>query len=359
MVIKMNNIHIDNFNDFSVSDIFNVLKGRNKLTKLHINENGETPLYSSTKENNGIIGYTNENPDYIINNDNPFYIIFGDHTKSMYIATSDFCVADNVKVLVPKVHNKYAIQFILTLWGKAIPDLGYSRHWSIAKKTTIKLPVDKEGKPDWGYMENYMFNIKTKASGLLSKLKLVKNIEKNKIDTRNWKVFRISEVFEMNKKGKKISTPTGAKVRQNSLTKGSTPRITGTGINNGILDYFEDLSNNQNYRVYENFISVSFLGTVFYQKNKASLDMKVHCLKPIKHILNDYTGIFLVSLITESLKEISYSDQISSSVLPELTINLPTNKEGEPDWKYMEDYMCNIEKKMKTSLYNLKFINNL
>lgn len=190
-----------------------------------------------------------------------------------------------------------------------------------------------------------------------SELKECNNL--SKIDTSKWKVFRISEVFYMNKKGEKISTPTGANIKQNDLIKGSTPRITVTGINNGILGYFKDLPNNKNYRVYENFISVSFLGTVFYQKNKASLDMKVHCLKPINHELNEYTGMFLVALIIASLKEVSYSDQISSSILPELKIKLPANKEGKPDWQYMENYMFNIEENIKTSLYNLKSINAL
>ena len=34
--------------------------------------------------------------------------------------------------------------------------------------------------------------------------------------------------------------------------------ITVTGVNNGISGYFEDLTSDSNYRVYENFISVLF-----------------------------------------------------------------------------------------------------
>lgn len=147
-----------------------MLKGRKKLSNAHISDLGEIPVYSSTTENNGIAGYTEEKPDYIVNVGTPFYIIFGDHTKSMYIATSDFCVMDNVKVLIPKVYNKYALQFIFTILGKAIPNLGYARHWNITQKTIIKLPVTQSGKPDWLYMEQYMKNIELRVKNQLNNL---------------------------------------------------------------------------------------------------------------------------------------------------------------------------------------------
>ena len=175
-----------------------------------------------------------------------------------------------------------------------------------------------------------------------------------KIDTSSWGNFLISDVFETNKKGKSIQVPTGANIQKKDLKDGAIPRITVTGVNNGVFGYFEDIPNNDNYRIYENFISVSFLGTVFYQESKASLDMKVHCLKPLCHTLNKYTGEFLVTAILASLKESSYSDQISSTVLPMLSIKLPINSQGKPDWQYMEDYMRNIEVRVSDSISKLE-----
>lgn len=48
----------------------------------------------------------------------------------------------------------------MTSWLANISDLGYSRHWSIAKKTKIKLPVKSDNTPDWYYMEKYIEKIK-------------------------------------------------------------------------------------------------------------------------------------------------------------------------------------------------------
>lgn len=173
-----------------------------------------------------------------------------------------------------------------------------------------------------------------------------------KIDTSGWKEFRIKDLFETQKKGNKLQVPTGASVPvQDLLEDGETPRITVTGSNNGIFGFYDYCGKNiADYRVFNNFVSVSFLGTVFYQEGDATLDMKVHCLKPKGITLNKYTGRFLVGAIRASLRESTYSDQISSSILPEMSIKLPATPDGAPDWAYMESYMASLETKVADSL---------
>lgn len=178
----------------------------------------------------------------------------------------------------------------------------------------------------------------------------------SKINTIQWKLFKISELFITEKIGKRLQVPTGANIKRTELKDGIIPRITVTGLNNGVYGYFDCKNANQNYRVFENFISVSFLGTVFYQEGKASLDMKVHCLKPINIILNKYIGEYLVTCIRKSLKDSRYSDQISSTVLPLLDIRLPIDKTGNPDFPYMETYMKNLEIAVSASLMELQSI---
>ena len=177
-----------------------------------------------------------------------------------------------------------------------------------------------------------------------------------KIDTREWQEFRIWELFETKTIGNKIQVPTGANIPTKDLSEnGSIPRITVTGVNNGISGTYDYCGGNTaDYRVFENFISVSFLGTVFYHEEKASLDMKVHCLKPIDMTLNQYIGHFLVTAIKASLKGSSYADQISSTVLPQLSIKLPTTPAGLPDYAYMEEYMRRLEDSVSSSLTALQ-----
>lgn len=175
----------------------------------------------------------------------------------------------------------------------------------------------------------------------------------NKIDTQQWLDYNVKDLFVTEQKGEKIQVPTGSYVDKKQLREGETPRITVTGMNNGVYGYFDCNPENKDYRTFENFISVSFLGTVFYQKNKASLDMKVHCLKPLYVELNVHTGLFLATAINKSLNKSSYADQISSTALAELSIKLPADKNGNPDFSYMEDYMKKRECTVFASLYKL------
>lgn len=174
----------------------------------------------------------------------------------------------------------------------------------------------------------------------------------SKIDTSGWRIFRVEELFETEKMGRKIQVPTGSWIASKNLMPGSTPRITVSGVSNGITGYYKDVDD-ANYRVYKNFISVSFLGTVFYQASRASLDMKVHCLKPLNIELNERIASFLVTMIKVALGSIEYSDQISSTVLPSLELMLPVDASGEPNWAYMDEYMSAVMGESGASLENM------
>lgn len=163
----------------------------------------------------------------------------------------------------------------------------------------------------------------------------------SELDVSTWKEFRIGDLFEVEKHGKSQQVPTGGMIAKNLLVDGTTPRITVTGTNNGVIGYYTDIED-KNYRVYENFISVSFLGTVFYHSGRASLDMKVHCLKPCNHQLNSNTGTFLVTIIQKAIADCSYAAQLSSTMLPDITIILPATASGDPDWAYMDSFMGKI-----------------
>ncbi|MCR2088058.1 restriction endonuclease subunit S [Campylobacter upsaliensis] len=182
-----------------------------------------------------------------------------------------------------------------------------------------------------------------------------------RVDTSKWKKFDISDIFETKKMGNTFQVPTGASVNAKYLKDGNIPRITASNINNGVFGYFT--SNHKNYRIYENFISISFLGTIFYQEGKASLDMKVHCLKPKYHELNTYTATFLISILKKEIGTILYNDQISSTSILNLSLTLPAikcdDKIYKPDFKYMQNFMQEIEKSIDEDLTNLHIGLNL
>lgn len=139
---------------FKINNFFKVLPVKHKLIKRELLSCGQYPCYSSDTSNYGILGYTNS-PEFNID-DKHSYLIFGDHTRSMRIVESDFSVLDNVKVLCGQKLSKEKLLFIETMWHKAIPNLGYARHWSIAKNVDFLLPVTSTGDVDFDYMQNYI-----------------------------------------------------------------------------------------------------------------------------------------------------------------------------------------------------------
>lgn len=170
-------LDISSWHEFEVDYLFNILDLNEKLGVKDIDVVGNTPVYSSETQNYGLYGYTSRKAQYIINEANPFYIIFGDHTRAFNFVFSDFSIADNVKVLSPKFGNNINIAlFIITSWSKVIPNLGYSRHWSIAKDIKILLPAiykaeKDEYEPNWNYMNDFIINLQEKTKNQLRRLK--------------------------------------------------------------------------------------------------------------------------------------------------------------------------------------------
>ena len=178
----MKPIDTKTWKEFKIGDLFELLKTTRKVTKLNFSPEGKIPAYSSDTRNNGILGYIEGEPEYLVDDMNKTFLIFGDHTRSMNIAHESFSVMDNVKVLKPKLEmSDEQLLFIITVWKNSIPNLGYSRHWNVAKNTNISLPVqptidpDKtyhpEGYiPDWDYMEAFMKQINQHAQAKLDTL---------------------------------------------------------------------------------------------------------------------------------------------------------------------------------------------
>ena len=174
------------------------------------------------------------------------------------------------------------------------------------------------------------------------------------VDIKSWAEFKIGDLFETNNE----KAYTGASVKRENLIPGETPRVTVSNVNNGITWYYEDIEDT-NYRVYNNFISVSFLGTVFYHPYSASVDMKAHVLPKLTNgrELTTGIGLFLVSVIKASIKRYTYTNQISSKVIYDTYIQLPIDSTGQPDWEYMEAFMKQINQQAQARLDEYKWIN--
>lgn len=158
----------------------------------------------------------------------------------------------------------------------------------------------------------------------------------------DWRAYRMNEIFIIQ---------TGANVSKSHLNEGRIPRITATDVNNGV-DLFSNNSENKNFRTYENCVSISFLGSCFYQPYKASYDMKIHNITLRDRPFNKYIALFVANQCKRTCSQVTYGNQMSSTDLQNQFIYLPSTPNGEPDYAFMEEYMRHKEKMLLNKYKN-------
>lgn len=339
---------------FGVSDFFEVLKGRNKLSNTDIDE-GDTPVYSSNSSNGGIFGYTSKEPDYVIDEDTPFYITFGDHTKAINIAEQSFCVMDNVKVLTSKIRSHNILRFIMTSWMRNVPNLGYSRHWSETEKADIWLPVTSDGQPDWDYMESYMKAVMEESEKSLENLRKADNT-KHLIDVSGWGEFRVGDLFEKLdlKCHKKFNKATDVSTEQTE--EFDLPLVNAKHSNNGIMYY----GRSKDWDSAEMTIDIvgdgaASTGDVYAQPQRTGVLYNAYLVKPLWDCTSEYVLQFMACVIERCVKShFGYENKCTWDKVSQEFIWLPVTSTGEPDWQYMEDYMKQIMDKSEQIISDLQ-----
>ncbi|MBR8465580.1 restriction endonuclease subunit S [Campylobacter sp. faydin G-140] len=163
-----------------------------------------------------------------------------------------------------------------------------------------------------------------------------------------WSEFSIKDIFKTHFGTNGLQTPTGSYIKKELFSESKLPRITVRETNNGIDSFVH--SSDKKFRIFENFISVSFLGGVFYHPYKASIDMKVHALIPRNFELNRYNAQFLINAVKNNLMYSSYGNQLSSTDLPRVKVMLPLDEEQNPNWHFMEEYIKERENKQRNDL---------
>lgn len=318
--------------EFFIEDVFKIKSGK-RLTKADM-ISGNIPFIGATDSNNGITEFiANKNSSL---DKNVLGVNYNGSVVYNFYHSYEAVFSDDVKRLSFKEieGNKYIFLFIKTLilQQKSKYEYGYKFNGERMKRQKILLPVTSNGKPDYAFMETYM---KQKEKQLLKKYEIKISNSKSVVPLtdKEWKEFKIGNIF---------SVSTGTLIPKDVLKKGKTARITATDNNNGVFDFYEDVEH-KNYRVLSNFISVSFLGSVFYHPYSASLDMKIHAVQIPNIELNRYVAEFLVFCFKRMASVFSYGDQLSSTDLPKKKILLPINDKSEPDFVYMENYMKALE----------------
>jgi hypothetical protein len=140
---------------FEFHELFEIERGRGPRKK-DLDGHGRTPFITSSDSNNGMTGFTTMNPCH---QGNALGVNRNGSVGEAFYQPRAFCSTEDVHIFSPKFQmNPYIALFLTTLIRRERWRFGYGRKWGIErmKHSQIKLPVGKDGLPDWKYMERYV-----------------------------------------------------------------------------------------------------------------------------------------------------------------------------------------------------------
>lgn len=326
----MLNLDTRTWSSFRIKDLFDVSLADGDIKEKEC-ELGGIPLVSSGEANNGIVTYTNGvclKPSTIIPGNKITVDMFG----NAYFQPDDFyCVSHGrVNILTPRYplttsHSLFICSLIKLekyrfSYGRALYSKGI-------KELTIKLPTTESGSPDWKWIDSYMHSIYLSAPRS-------RNLSKdNKVETENWKKFKLGELFEIE---------TGTDLIYQDQIEGEYPVVGHNESNNGITCLIQKV---EGRRLYDHNITIS-LGDrgcfiAYVQSRDFYIGTRVKALISKFKEANIYNLQFVSTLINQEHFKFCYGRNATSKI-PEIVIKLPVKNTDDPDWQFMENYIKSL-----------------
>lgn len=152
------------------------------------------------------------------------------------------------------------------------------------------------------------------------------------LQTAKWKSYKISDLFDIDK---------ASEYSSDSAEFGITPIVSTSFFNNGVVGYID-----VGKKLFKgNLLTVACngaaIGEAYYQKRSFYATADVNVLKP-KFSLNQCIGLFLVTIIKNEKYRFNYGRKWGKDRMKETLIKLPQTSSGEPDWKFMENYIRSL-----------------
>lgn len=257
--------------------------------------------------------------------------------------SEDFIGSTTVKVGRNENLNKYNATFITTIADtvRSKYNFGFKRNETHLKNEILMLPANKNGEPDFEFMEAFMKQKEQEKfqeydnyiSKRIKALKDFKTVEP--IEEKEFLEFEIEKLFEV-KSGKRLTKA--------DMKKGNKPFIGATDSNNGITAFVSNTNTSED----SNVLGVNYNGSVvenFYHPYKAifSDDVKRLSFREIED--NKHLFLFVKTQILKQKAKYQYGYKFNGTRMNRQKIMLPVNDQNQPDYDYMENYMKQLEYK--------------
>jgi hypothetical protein len=160
-------IHKNEWKAFKLCDLFVFEKGKCGSAEKLLEKGGDISYVGAKKQDNGFMYKVMRDEVFVTKGQCLVFICDGQGSvgystfqEKDFIGSTTLSMGRNVNI------NKYNALFLITLLDKERFKYSFGRKWSgdKLKNTELKLPITKDGKPDWQYMEDYIKSLPYAAS---------------------------------------------------------------------------------------------------------------------------------------------------------------------------------------------------
>ena len=150
-------LEVNKWEEFNLGDTnyFRIERGNSVYLKNLLN--GEYPYVSTKQDNNGIAGFKES-----YNRDgNLITLAYDGSVGEAFYQRDPFFASEKIVTIdiVDYEMNIFIAMFLITILKQERFRYDFGKKWTVdthLKKTTIKLPVNSVGSPDWEFMERYI-----------------------------------------------------------------------------------------------------------------------------------------------------------------------------------------------------------
>ena len=325
--------------EFRIKDVFEVANSKPyHKDKLMLCNNG-IEYVTRTSQNNGVEDIVSLESNYILNEANS--ISLGAENADFFYHENKYLTGNKMYCIKNQYINKFNGLFLVNIFRNSIKGAGFGYGKGLTgtrfKTRYILLPIDDNGKPNWQFMEDYIKQeMKVQSSKVASyyENKLMKlGFELLDYDVK-WKEFFFTDIFKEIKRGKRLT--------KSNQIDGNIPYVSSTGINNGVDNF---ICNDEKVRKYANNLSLANSGSVgscFYHNYEYIASDHITALTS-EHA-DEYIYKFMSTIISRLEEKYSFNREINDKRISREKLFLPIDKNGEPHWEYMSNFVKKLEK---------------
>lgn len=324
----MRTIDISNWKAFAIADLFDVIKGT-RLTRANMKA-GSIRYIGASTFNNGITAYIAN--DEHLHPANTISVSYNGSVGVAFYQDEPFWASDDVNILYSKFPLTQNIAlFLIPIIQRVGTQYAFIDKWKKEdmERDKIKLPVDKNGVPDFQYMETYI-DLEIKKTQMFIQ-KIAAGLSKNRkhIEIQHWGSFRLGDLFDIVK---------GSRLTKADMREGNIRYIGASSFNNGITAY---IGNDEQLHP-ANTLTVCYngsdIGRTFYQTEPYWATDDVNVMYP-KFEMNEDIALFFAPIIKYVGGLHEYDDKWKLDDMKKDVIKLPIKVNGTPDFAYMESYI--------------------